>query len=96
MRTLPTPISAGIISVEPGGGDGDFFDIDDDGNLTFTQPPDYENPADYPYIEGEKGDNRYSFSLHVYETNPIEPRPNPWRPAEVYFNVKVIVDRRDG
>ena len=26
-------------SVDPGGGDGDFFDIDDDGNLTFTQPP---------------------------------------------------------
>ena len=37
-----------IVSVEPGGGDGDFFNIDSDGNLTFSQPPDYENPADYP------------------------------------------------
>ena len=53
-----------IISVEPGGGDGDFFDIDDDGNLTFTQPPDYENPAD------EDGDNQYNFSLTAYDTNP--------------------------
>ena len=44
--------------------DGDFFDIDDDGNLTFVQPPDYENPAD------DNGDNTYSFSLHVYDTNP--------------------------
>ena len=69
-----------IIGVEPGGGDGDFFDIDDDGNLTFIQPPDYENPAD------ENGDNRYEFSLHVYESNPIEGRP-----AEIYPNVTVIV-----
>ena len=53
-----------IIAVQPGGGDGDFFDIDDDGNLTFTQPPDYEDPAD------DNGDNTYSFSLHVYDTNP--------------------------
>ena len=35
-----------IISVETGGGgDGDFFDIDNDGVLTFTQPPDYEGPG---------------------------------------------------
>ena len=80
-----------IIGVEPGGGDGDFFDIDDDGNLTFTQPPDYENPADYPYIEGEKGDNRYSFSLHVYETNPPQPRPEKWRPSTTFFSVTVVV-----
>ena len=32
-----------IIGVEPGGGDGDFFDIDDDGVLFFTQRPDYDN-----------------------------------------------------
>ena len=31
-----------IIGVQPGGGDGDFFDIDDDGVLSFTQPPDFE------------------------------------------------------
>ena len=80
-----------IIGVEPGGGDGDFFDIDDDGNLTFTQPPDYENRADYPYIEGEKGDNRYSFSLHVYESNPPQPRPLDWRPSENSFSVTVVV-----
>ena len=60
-----------LVSVDPGGGDGDFFHMDDDGNLTFTQPPDYENPAD------ENRDNRYSFSLHVYETNPL----TPGRPA---------------
>ena len=70
-----------IIAVEPGGGDGDFFDIDDDGNLTFTQPPDYEAPAD------DNGDNTYSFSLHVYDTNP----PNRGRPAQTFFSVSVTV-----
>ena len=70
-----------IIGVEPGGGDGDFFDIDDDGNLTFTQPPDYENPAD------EDGDNRYEFSLHVYESNPL----NGGKPAANFFSVTVVV-----
>ena len=75
------PIEGWIISVEPGGGDGDFFDIDDDGNLTFTQPPDYEDPAD------ENGDNRYSFSLHVYDTNP----PGGGRPVQTFFNVTVTV-----
>ena len=70
-----------IIAVEPGGGDGDLFDIDDDGNLTFTQPPDYEDPAD------ENGDNRYSFSLQVYETNPL----NGQRPASSFFSVTVVV-----
>ena len=80
-----------IIAVEPGGGDGDFFDIDDDGNLTFTQPPDYENPADYPGQNQETGDNRYSFSLHVYETNPPQPRPQNWRPSSTFFSVTVVV-----
>ena len=75
------PIEGWIIGVEPGGGDGDFFDIDDDGNLTFTQPPDYENPAD------EDGDNRYSFNLHVYDTNP----PGGGRPVQTFFNVTVTV-----
>ena len=42
--------------------DGDFFDIDDDGVLTFIQPPDYENPGD------DNGDRTYSFNLHVYDT----------------------------
>ena len=70
-----------IIAVQPGGGDGDFFDIDRDGNLTFTQPPDYEDPAD------DNGDNKYSFSLHVYDTNP----PNRGRPVQTYFNVSVTV-----
>ena len=34
-----------LIGIELGGGDGDFFDIDDRGNLTFTQPPDYRKPG---------------------------------------------------
>ena len=76
-----------IIGVEPGGGDGDFFDIDYDGNLTFTQPPDYENPADYPYIEGEDGDNRYSFILHVYDSNS-----RGGYPGATFFRVTVIVE----
>ena len=75
------PIEGWIIAVQPGGGDGDFFDIDDDGNLTFTQPPDFEDPAD------DNGDNTYSFSLHVYDTNP----PNGGRPAQTFFNVSVTV-----
>ena len=70
-----------IISVQPGGGDGDFFDIDDDGVLTFTQPPDYEDPAD------ENGDRVYNFNLHVYDTNP----PNGGRPAQTFFPVRVTV-----
>ena len=74
-------IEGWIIAVQPGGGDGDFFDIDDDGNLTFTQPPDFEDPAD------DNGDNTYSFSLHVYDTNP----PSGERPAQTFFNVTVTV-----
>jgi hypothetical protein len=69
-----------IIAVQPGGGDGDFFDIDD-GVLTFTQPPDYEDPAD------ENGDNVYNFQLHVYDTNP----PDRGRPAQTFFPVRVTV-----
>ena len=75
-------IEGWIIAVQPGGGDGDFFDIDDDGNLTFTQPPDFEDPAD------DNGDNTYSFSLHVYDTNP----PSGERPAQTFFNVSVTVN----
>ena len=70
-----------IVSVEPGGGDGDFFDMDDDGNLTFTQPPDYENPGDVD------GDNRYDFSLTAYDTNPRGGR----RSGSTFFNVTVVV-----
>ena len=69
-----------IINVEPGGGDGDFFDIDDEGVLTFTQPPDYEDPAD------DNGDNTYSFSLLVYDTNP--PGESP---GQTFFSVSVTV-----
>ena len=75
------PIEGWIIGVEPGGGDGDFFDIDDDGNLTFTQPPDYENPAD------ENGDRTYSFMLHVYDTQ----HSGTGNPAQTFFNVTVTV-----
>ena len=70
-----------IISVEPGGGGGDFFDIDDDGVLTFTQPPDYEDPAD------ENGDNTYSFTITAYDTNP----PSGRRPGRTSFSVRVTV-----
>ena len=69
-----------IISVEPGGG-GDFFDIDDDGVLTFTHPPDYEDPAD------ENGDNTYSFTIMAYDTNP----PSGRRPGRTSFSVRVTV-----
>ena len=74
-------IEGWIVSVEPGGGDGDFFDIDDDGVLTFKVPPDYEDPAD------ENGDNEYSFSIMSYDSNP----PNGDSPGQTFFNVTVIV-----
>ena len=70
-----------IISVEPGGGGGDFFDIDDEGVLTFTHPPDYEDPAD------ENGDNTYSFTIMAYDTNP----PSGRRPGRTSFSVRVTV-----
>ena len=73
-----------IISVEFGGG-GDFFDIDDDGVLTFTQPPDYEDPAD------ENGDNTYSFTIMAYDTNP----PSGRRPGRTSFRVRVTVTNVD-
>ena len=47
-----------IISVEPGGGDGDFFDIDDNGVLSFTQRPDYDN-----------GQREFNFHVLAYATN---------------------------
>ena len=70
-----------IISVETGGGDGDFFDIDNNGVLTFTQPPDYEGPAD------ENGDNTYSFTIMAYDTSP----PSGRRPGRTSFRVRVTV-----
>ena len=70
-----------IIGVQPGGGDGDFFDIDDNGVLYFTQPPDFDDPAD------DNGDNVYSFSLHVYDTNP----PRGQRPGQSFYSVSVRV-----
>ncbi len=75
------PVTGWIISVEPGGGDGDHFDIDDDGVLTFISPPDYENPKD------ESGNNEYTFSIRAYDTNP----PNGESPGQTFFSVKVIV-----
>ena len=75
------PVTGWIISVEPGGGDGDFFDIDDDGVLTFKQPPDYDAPAD------DNRDNTYSFSIMAYDTNP----PRGERPGQTFFPVRVTV-----
>ena len=45
------------------GSDGDFFDMDDDGddgNLKFRVPPDFDNPAD------RNGDNVYDISMTAY------------------------------
>ena len=58
-----------LVSVNPGGGDGDFFRLDDDGRLTFIQPPDFENPAD------EGADNTYEFSIEIYHTNTPVGKP---------------------
>ena len=74
-------ISGWIISVQPGGGDGDFFDIDDDGVLTFTQPPDYEDPA---------GRQRRQYVLvqhHVLR----HPSPQGERPDRTFYGVSVTV-----
>ena len=70
-----------IIGVEPGGGDGDFFDIDDDGVLYFTQPPDFEDPAD------EDGDHVFRFTVEAYDGNP----PNRQRPGITFYRVKVRI-----
>ena len=75
------PVTGWIISVEPGGGDGDYFDINDDGVLTFNSPPNYEDPKD----EGKN--NEYSFSIMAYDTNP----PNGESPGRTFFSVTVIV-----
>ena len=79
--TGPEETHGFIIGVQPGGGDGDFFHIDDKGILTFRQPPDYEDPAD------DNKDNRYSFSIHAYDPNP----PRRQRPAQTFYSVTVIV-----
>ena len=76
-----TKISGGSSASRLAAGDGDFFDIDNGGNLTFTQPPDFENPAD------EDGNNRYEFHLHVYDTNPPGGRS-----SSTFFSVTVIVE----
>ena len=79
--SLRSPTTGWIVSVEPGGGDGDSFDIDDDGFLTFNHPPDYEDSAD------ENRDNEYSFSIMAYDTNP----PQGKRPGQTILPMKVIV-----
>ena len=79
-----------IVGVQPGGGDGDFFRIDDDGVLHFIQPPDYEDPAD------DNGNNEYTFSIMAYDHNPPRngqgDRP---RPGQSFHNVTVIVENAD-
>ena len=49
--------------------------------LTFTHPPDYEDPAD------ENGDNTYSFTIMAYDTNP----PSGRRPGRTSFSVRFTV-----
>ena len=73
-----------IVGVQPGGGDGDFFEIDDNGVLTFRASPDYDNPQD------DDGDNRYNFSVNAYDTNP-----GSGRPAQGYYSVTVTVTERE-
>ena len=75
------PTGGWIVSVEPGGGDGDHFTINDEGVLTFDSPPDFEDPKD----EGEN--NSYNFSIMAYEANP----PNGQRPRQTIFSVTVVV-----
>ena len=74
-------ITGWIIGVEPGGGDGDFFRINNEGMLLFEQPPDYEEPAD------EDGRNTYSFSITSYDANPL----NGGRPGKSFHRVTVTV-----
>ena len=60
------------------GSDGDFFDMDDDGDyghLKFLVPPDFDNPAD------RNGDNVYDISITAY-TGQYD---------MTYFNVSVTV-----
>ena len=59
-----------LISVNPGGGEGDLFDITDEGVLHFRQPPDWENPALKSPPTRDNEDIVYSFSITVYDTNP--------------------------
>ena len=75
------PTGGWIVSVEPGGGDGDHFTINDEGVLTFDSPPDFENPKD------EGGNNTYSFSITAYDANP----PNGQRPRQTIISVTVTV-----
>ena len=75
------PTGGWIVSVEPGGGDGDHFTIDDEGVLTFNSPPDFETPKD------EGGNNSYSFSITAYDANP----PNGQRPRKTIISVTVRV-----
>ncbi len=75
------PITGWIIGVEPGGGDGDYFDINGEGVLTFDGTPDYEDPSD------EGGNNEYSFHIIAYDANP----PQGERPAQTFLSVKVII-----
>ena len=75
------PTGGWIVSVEPGGGDGNYFTINDEGVLTFDSPPDFEDPKD----EGQN--NSYNFSITAYESNP----PSGQRPRQTILSVTVIV-----
>ena len=80
-----------IISGGHGYDDEDFFRINDDGVLTFIQPPDFENPSD------EGGDHTYSISIMAYDSNPYqgEKKRRP-APGKSFFTVKVtVVDKSD-
>ena len=84
--SAPFEVNGWIVSVEPGGGDGDYFDIDDEGILTFTSPPDFDNPKD------TDRDNEYNFMVTAYDPNP----PLGQRPAQTFVSIRVFVtDARD-
>ena len=74
---LDRATSGFIISVQHGGGEGDFFDIDEDGVMTFREPPNYKDP----------GDNVYSFSIMAYDPNP----PSEQDPGRTFYSVRVTV-----
>ncbi len=84
--SAPFEVKGWLVSVEPGGGDGDYFDIDGDGILRFTSPPDFDNPKD------SGNNNEYNFSLTAYNPNP----PNGGKPQQTFIRITVIVtDSRD-
>ncbi len=79
--SAPFEVKGWLVSVDPGGGDGDHFDIDNDGILRFTSPPDFDNPKD------SGGNNEYNFTVTAYNPNP----PRDQRPEQTFVAIRVFV-----